>query len=232
MAIAGFDLFSCFLLLDFFPACLMELFFFSKKKKYCIISSMFFFIIWWLFPSSKSRLPHVCHRQPIASSVLDITSGPDLQSAPTPWMLDASAPIRATPLPRLLLACFACFAPGARLGLVPVWWRRSSPRCSCSFPVLASRSRGAILWSFGSWCRITTVPVHPPPPSFCGSNFTDTQHTDWFYKAGWLFSFCFSTSTTVTSGFSLFLSHPPPLPPSPLGSVSLFCCVNLGRMKH
>lgn len=43
-----------------------------------------------------------------------------------------------------------------------------------------------------------------PFPSFCGSNFPDTQHTDWFYKAGWRFSFCFSASTTVTSGFFLF----------------------------
>lgn len=73
--------------------------------------------------------------------------------------------------PRLLLACFACLVPGARLGLVSMW-----RRCLChdarSFCVhAASRSRGAILWSFGSCCRITTVPVLFLFPPFVAQTF-------------------------------------------------------------
>lgn len=88
-------------------------------------------------------------------------SGPDLQSAPTPWMLDASAPIRGS---QLLLACFACFGswcpPGSCVRVVVEF----VPRCSCylcfvcDWPLAAEAALHcevrATLWSF-YW--ITTV---------------------------------------------------------------------------
>lgn len=114
-------------------------------------------------------------------------SGPDLQSAPTPWMLDASAPIGGS---QLLLACFACFGswcpPGSRVRVVAEFvCRRPCYLCFVCDRPLASEAAlhcevCATLWSF-YW--ITTVLnvwyffLYPLSP---GSNLTDTQHTDSF----------------------------------------------------
>lgn len=112
-------------------------------------------------------------------------SGPDLQSAPTPWMLDASAPIGGS---QLLLACFACFgswcSPGSRVCVVAEFVSRYSCYLCfvCDRPLAAEAALHcevcATLWSF-HW--ITTVlnvwyfSLYPLSP---GSNLTDTQHTD------------------------------------------------------
>lgn len=130
MAIAGYDLFSCFLLLDFFPCMFYEAFFFFR---YCIIFSMFFFFItWWLFPPSVS-----CRLTEKAAFLMSITASPShhqcltltlaliFSQLPHPECWMPRLPLE--PPPRLLLACFACLVPGARLSLVSMCWRCLCP---------------------------------------------------------------------------------------------------------
>ena len=118
-------------------------------------------------------------------------------------MLDASAPIRAPP-PRPVASSLLCLlgswcSPGSRVCVVALSWRSLRSR-----GLSQQRCDTVVIWQllqdYHSSCAF-------PFPSFCGSNFLDTQHTDWFYKAGWRFSFCYSASTIVTSGFS-FLTPP------------------------
>lgn len=90
----------------------------------CIISGMFSMtcslvalslIAKWMIKSSFCCLSLLAHRIINAWHY----SGPDLQSAPTPWMLDASFPLEA-------FNCFWLALPAwfvdARLALMCVWW--------------------------------------------------------------------------------------------------------------
>lgn len=90
----------------------------------CIISGMFSMtcslvalslIAKWMIKSSFCCLSLLAHRIINAWPY----SGPDLQSAPTPWMLDASFPLEA-------FNCFWLALPAwfvdARLALMCVWW--------------------------------------------------------------------------------------------------------------
>lgn len=159
----------CFLVsfcLIFFPACFMELpFFFLDTTLFSACFFNFYFCLGGFLPSVSCRLTD-------QAIVMSVTASPSHHQCLTlilalifsqlphpecwmPWF-----PLGASPPPRLLLACFACLVPGAGLGLVSMWWRCLCPNALFFFFVhAASCSRGAILWSFSSCCRITTVPV-------------------------------------------------------------------------
>lgn len=102
--------------------------------------------------SSSSCLSLLAHR--IINAWLN--SGPDLQSAPTPWMLDASAPIGGS---QLLLACFACLVLDARLVLVSVWWR-SCYLCLCVIGLSQQRFQCTTkyVWYCGHFTVCTGLP--------------------------------------------------------------------------
>lgn len=122
MTIAGYTFFSCFILLEFVFACFMELLFCN-----CIISGMFSMTcshvaFSWIVNSMKK--PSSCCLSPLAHRIISAwhDSGLDLQSAPTPWMLDASLPVEA-------LNCFWLALPAWFLVLAwsscCVWWSLS-----------------------------------------------------------------------------------------------------------
>lgn len=128
----------------------MELLFFN-----CIISGMFpmtcrfmaFSLIW-----NAMKKPSSCCLSPLAHRIIYAwhDSGPDLQSAPTPWMLVASLPLEALNCFWLALpAWFSGCLPGSCLCVVIEFVSRGS----CSPVWLTSHSRGssAVWWSFYVW---------------------------------------------------------------------------------
>lgn len=149
-----FFLFACFIELHFFlntasfPAC------------YDLQSCGFFNELQTPWKSSSSYcLSLLAHR--IINAWLN--SGPDLQSAPTPWMLDASAPIGGS---QLLLACFACLVLGARLVRVSVWWR-SCYLCLCVIGL--SQQRFQCTMKYVWYCGHFTVCAGLPQFLMCST---------------------------------------------------------------
>lgn len=144
-------------------ACLSNYFFFK-----CIISGMFSMtcslVAFSLIMNSMKKPSSYC-LSPLAHRIINAwhNSGPDLQSAPTPWMLDASAPIGGS---QLLLACLPAWV------LVLAWF---SCLCGgglcletfllfmymCNWPLAAQVpvhcELCVTLWSFYCLYRITTV---------------------------------------------------------------------------
>lgn len=173
MTVAGYKIFIFFFILLVllyvlfvcFFACFLNLFWLLFSFKPHHYQHVFYDLQSWgffkLIANWKSRAPRclslLVHR--IISAWHN--SGPDLQSAPTPWMLDASAPIGGS---QVLLACFACFGswcpPGSRVRVVAEF----VSHCSCYLCFVCGRPLAAevalhcevcaTLWSF-YW--ITTV---------------------------------------------------------------------------
>lgn len=185
MTIAGYDFFSCFVLLVLHG--LWNYFSLTASFPAC---SLWPAVLWLLSSTANSmKKPSSRCLSPLDHRIINAwhISGPDLQSAPTPWMLDASAPIGGS---QLLLACFACLVLSARLVLVSVWWWSSSPDALVIYVYvyLASRSRGSsalwimcetvvILLSAQDYHSSYRAVLFPLPPR--GSNLTGIQHTDW-----------------------------------------------------
>lgn len=184
--------------LIFFPACFIELFLDTA-----LFSACFFYYYLVAFPSSVS-----CRLTEKAAFLLSVTTSPlhhqcltltlalIFSQLPHPECWMPRLPLEAPPVASGLLCLLGSWcSPGSHVYVVTLFvsWR------SCSRGLSQPRCDTVVIWQllqdYHSSCTFF-------PPSFCGSNFPDTQHTDWFYKAG--FSFCFSASTTVTSGFSLF----------------------------
>lgn len=153
----------------------------------CIISGMFSMtcslvalslIAKWMIKSSFCCLSLLAHRIINAWHY----SGPDLQSAPTPWMLDASFPLEAfncfwLALPawfvdaRLALMCVC----GGGDGGLYLW--RLSYLCKCATALSQPRLQYTVkyMWHCGYYSVCTNVPQYllwsslllfPP----CGSN--------------------------------------------------------------
>lgn len=122
----------------------MELLFFN-----CIISSMFSMtcslVAFSLFVNSMKK-PSSCCLSLLAHRIINAwhNSGPDLQSAPTPWMLDASLPLEA--LNCFWLALSAWF-------LVLAWFS-----CLCGGGVCLQRL--LLFMYMCNWPLTAEVPVH------------------------------------------------------------------------
>lgn len=154
MTIAGYDFFSCFILLEFVLHVLRNYFSLTASFLACSLWPAVSWLFSWIANSMKK--PSSSCLSPLAHRIINAwhNSGPDLQSAPTPWMLDASAPIGGS---QLLLACFACLGLGARLVLVSVWLWSLSPDALVIYVCvsLASCSRG----SSAPWSMCDTVVI-------------------------------------------------------------------------
>lgn len=163
MTIAGYSFFSCLILLEFVLHALWN--YFSLTASFGMFSMTCCLAAFSLFFANSMKKPSTCCLSPPAHRIINAwhDSGPDLQSAPTPWMLDASLPLEALncfwlalPAWFLVLAWFSCLCGGGvclqRLLLF---------MCMCNWPLTAEVPVHCevcvTLWSFYCLYKIATV---------------------------------------------------------------------------
>lgn len=190
MTVARSDFFSCFIWLEFCMIISNDFLFI------CTISGMFSMTCRFMAFSSMGnsmKNAYSCCMSPLAHHIINAwhDSGPDLQSAPTPWMLVCLAPIGGS---QLLLACFACLVVGSFLVLVFVWWWSLSPQV-VFFVWFASRSRGSS--ELSSMCDTVVILYCTKLLGYCavlssfprGSNLIYSAHRSRLSRAGKVWCF-------------------------------------------
>lgn len=178
MTVARSDFFSCFIWLEFCMIISNDFLFI------CTISGMFSMTCRFMAFSSMGnsmKNAYSCCMSPLAHHIINAwhDSGPDLQSAPTPWMLVASLPLEALncfwlALPAWLwvLSWFLCLC-GGGVCLHRLFF-------SCDLPLAAEVPVNCqvcvTLWSF---CTVQSysVIVQYCPPSLVAQTLY-IQHTD------------------------------------------------------